>query len=264
MSTSVMNTASAKATVKPQSWVVTGKMAAHLKQFGVPPVEASVTVIATLDAWDSIGCLNANGSVAYATVWLCSAPINMVVHAVTEHLRELFLTTGSLPESLDITSIIENVQAETAKKEAQYKADRIAREEKSAKEAEASKAARAAFCAERDAWVAAHGSARLQRSIAEGIECDSVYRDERLAVDRPGWRWYDTPRNVPESAFKVLDAARNFDVSATLFFHTVDDKPEFDDDGYETGETIEGWKGYTAEADFLGKTIVFGLPAEFH
>ncbi len=114
---------------------------------------------------------------------------------------------------------------------------------------------------ERATWIAAHGSTRLQRMLAEGIEHDRVYRDERLALERPGWVYYQdtdgttkTPRNVPESAFSVLDEARKIDPGAVLMFYAEDAKT--DEYGDETSPAI---RKYVAEAEFLGATILFGL-----
>lgn len=103
--------------------------------------------------------------------------------------------------------------------------------------------------AEMVAWAEQHGSPRLRRSIEEGIECLAIYLDERLAVDRPGWQWYDSvsgttkdPRNPTESAFALLDEARTTDPEACLQY-------------YVDGST----RGYVAESTYLGKTIVFGV-----
>lgn len=119
-------------------------------------------------------------------------------------------------------------------------------------------------------WVAAYGSKRLKLCVAEDIECDAIYRDERLALDRPGWCWYndclgasDEARNPPVDAFEVLEEARKLEPDAQLWFHVVEDEQVVDEDGYQTEEIIEGWRGYTAESTFLGKTISFGLPEEF-
>ena len=104
----------------------------------------------------------------------------------------------------------------------------------------------------RSAWIAANGSDRLQRLTAENIEHDAVYRDERLAKDRPSWKWYSEvpgqygdPRNCPAEAFNVLDEARKSDPAAKLVW-IKDTRPPI----------------YAALADFLGEEIVFGWPDE--
>jgi hypothetical protein len=39
------------------------------------------------------------------------------------------------------------------------------------------------------AWIDQHGSNRLKALVHEGISYDRDYRDERLALERPGWVW---------------------------------------------------------------------------
>lgn len=116
-----------------------------------------------------------------------------------------------------------------------------------------------------DAWIEAHGSDRLKRCAREGIECTAIYRDERLLAERPGWQWYDQvpgetddPRNPPADAFAVLDRARALEPQAKLQRYTVD---------HEHGDECCGdcprfeVHAYVAEAEFLGRVIVFGVPA---
>jgi hypothetical protein len=52
--------------------------------------------------------------------------------------------------------------------------------------------------ADRDAWIAAHGSERLRLALAHGMAGQSlgVYRDERLAHELPGWLWADRELEV--------------------------------------------------------------------
>lgn len=38
-------------------------------------------------------------------------------------------------------------------------------------------------------WIAEHGSALLRRLFEEGLDIDSQYADERLAIECPGWVW---------------------------------------------------------------------------
>lgn len=125
------------------------------------------------------------------------------------------------------------------------------REEKARQEAQAAE--------ERAAWIEAHGSPRLKRLVAEGIEHDAVYRDERLALERPGWRWdrdvpgsADDPRNAPMSALELLDEARETDPDAELVYWTVHEEDDEDDDG----EPVMV-RGYTCVAEFLGRRIVY-------
>ena len=114
------------------------------------------------------------------------------------------------------------------------------------------------------AWIGNHGSDRLKSCVAEEIECDAIYRDERLAVDRPGWQWYQSvegvteePRNPSAEAFDVLTEARKHDPKACLMWYHVDwDKDDYCDD--ERSEYAHA--GYVAAAEFLGRDIVFGAP----
>lgn len=50
-------------------------------------------------------------------------------------------------------------------------------------------AAKAREAAEALSWIEAHGSPRLRALVREKIEYDRVYRDERIAAERPGWQW---------------------------------------------------------------------------
>ncbi len=120
------------------------------------------------------------------------------------------------------------------------------------------------------AWIAEHGSDRLKKCIAEDIECGAAYFDERLEMERPGWTVYkdcegesSDPRNPPLAAFEVLEAARKFDPQSELQYHVVNGEPAGPDDDGDWVEATEGWRGYTAEAMFLGKRITFGLPEEY-
>lgn len=142
--------------------------------------------------------------------------------------------------------------------------------EKAAKAAKekAEKAAKAKLAEEeKAAWIEAHGSNRLRRMAKEGIECQAVYRDERLALDRPGWRWLEDvhgenkePRNVPEEAFAILDEARKVDPEAELDYWVVEH--ECDDSCYGDDCPAYDWTGYVATALFLGEWIVLGGPQE--
>lgn len=100
-------------------------------------------------------------------------------------------------------------------------------------------------------WIRAFGSKRLKRMLEEEIECKAVYRDERLAAERPGWVYYNDiperthdPRNPPESAFDILDEARKVEPEAVLEF-------------------IDNPSRYVAVASFMGENILWGYePAE--
>jgi len=126
-------------------------------------------------------------------------------------------------------------------------------------------AAKQAAAAEKRAWIEAHGSQRLKRLLAEGIEHDAIYRDERLAHDCPGWTWEENicgrgrkykisePRNAPEEALDLLDRARQTVPDATLAYYIVYRPARYDED--DDGDVIAE-RGYVAKADFLGRTII--------
>ena len=79
-------------------------------------------------------------------------------------------------------------------------------------------AARARFSAERDAWIADHGSARLKKAVATGMveASHGTYRDERIALELGAdWRHLDTVKhdfreciNPSEMELDALAAAR--------------------------------------------------------
>ena len=114
------------------------------------------------------------------------------------------------------------------------------------------------YRAERDEWIQANGSTRLQLILWEGLVdgSDAAYRDERLMRERPGWCWIDyrgsalgklsPPRNPPLSAFAVLSEARKSDPAATLAFAT---KIPSEDPALS--------RRYVARGMFLGRMAVF-------
>lgn len=145
-----------------------------------------------------------------------------------------------------------------AEAEAQEAAKKAEREAAAKAETEAAEAAKAAAKAEREAWIRAHGSPRLRRCLEEGIAHAGIYRDERLAAERPGWNWdtegtNEDPINPPEAAFAMLDEARKTAPAAKLTLLVIEE--ETDD---ETGEiTREASDSFAAVADFLGRGIIY-------
>lgn len=117
---------------------------------------------------------------------------------------------------------------------------------------------------DRARWITDNGSRRLRRMLAEGIECDAVYRDERLKQECPGWEWEKNvrgegrePRNVPKEAFDLLDNARETRPDADLRYWTIEREPgEYYGDPYEDSKYI--WTGYVARAYFLGDPVLYG------
>lgn len=68
------------------------------------------------------------------------------------------------------------------------RADKLAESVRRANAADAERKAKAeAEKAERLAWIAEHGSARLKKCIAHGYDCARLYEIERAAFDFPGW-----------------------------------------------------------------------------
>jgi hypothetical protein len=79
--------------------------------------------------------------------------------------------------------------------------------------------------AEKLAWISDHASKHLRRLVAEGIRWGKVYRDERLALERPGWAWeyygdveVEDARgsSVTEEHLRRLDEARAVEPNAQL------------------------------------------------
>jgi hypothetical protein len=104
----------------------------------------------------------------------------------------------------------------------------------------------------KESWINEHGSSRLRRLVQEKIEYTAVYLDERLAKERPGWRWDDIkgtkdhlPRNPPEIALNLLDEARKIDPKARLVYWTNE---------IDYNETE---RGYTCMSEFLNNDIIF-------
>ncbi|MDE2022163.1 MAG: hypothetical protein KGI71_04635 [Patescibacteria group bacterium] len=117
------------------------------------------------------------------------------------------------------------------------------------------------------AWIRSHGSDRLRRLLDEGIEHQAIYRDERLAAERPGWQYADqlrgkadVPRNPPAEALTLLDEARVHDKQAQLVYWRIETE-DYDD---ESGEDRYEYLGYAAVATFLDRQIVFGVPDQYH
>jgi hypothetical protein len=106
-----------------------------------------------------------------------------------------------------------------------------------------------------EAWIEEHGSPRLRRLVKEGFEYGAVYRDERLALERPGWAWendpnlsYDPPRNPPQEALDLLDRARESDPECYLRYYKLSVE-----DGYRDYHQY----GYLVLGEYMGKTVVY-------
>ena len=75
-------------------------------------------------------------------------------------------------------------------------------------------------------WVREHGSERLRKADELGLlhRCEGIYRDERLALERPGWAWSlilghsedDDILNPTLEQLRALEAARKVAPFAVL------------------------------------------------
>ena len=133
--------------------------------------------------------------------------------------------------------------------EAEAESARLAKVAESAKEA--AKAAQRQTILD---WIAAHGSVRLRLAVEAELLDQSlaVYRDERLAVERPGWEWDLTAEeeevlNPSEAELRALIRARKIDPDVRLMsVRGADDE--------ETGE-VHRWE-HALQSDFLGREIL--------
>lgn len=57
-------------------------------------------------------------------------------------------------------------------------------------------------------WIAAHGSQRLKKLVADGHKCDLTYHHERLSMERPGWLWVDNVDGIINPCARVRWVAR--------------------------------------------------------
>lgn len=97
--------------------------------------------------------------------------------------------------------------------------------------------------AERDAWVAAHGSTRLRKALAGGYPCQRLYVVERAEQELPGYTVdfrdvaaWEERANPTESALDEADRvkAAGLDISeAVVRWLTVSPSNLGEDDGYE-------------------------------
>ena len=109
-----------------------------------------------------------------------------------------------------------------------------------------------------ETWVREHGSERLRLIVEENLLDDSmaVYRDERLALELPGWEW-DTDgankdiRNPSIEALRALAAARKEvgEIVSGLELGYIWHEPDEEDyDG-------QGHGVVAVQAEFLGRDV---------
>lgn len=131
--------------------------------------------------------------------------------------------------------------------------------------------AKAAYDAERAAWIGEHGSPRLRRMQVEGVRHDRTYKLERLAAERPGWAYLadicgeEKGIHDPEQAtLDALDEARKVAPDARLAWladgqHVMIRKDQYGDPSCECGASVDGEgfeAGPIAVAELLGRIIV--------
>ena len=99
----------------------------------------------------------------------------------------------------------------------------------------------------REAWIEKHGSPRLKAAVAAGFNYGGIYRDERLALERPGWHFEkatkglnvltsDVILNPSECALEWYGTVHAKWPSATALWMRVVDGPIDDDDDYNEAE----------------------------
>ena len=221
-----------------------------------PTVEAIVATVRADDAAcrDAVAQAEARREAAIAKV-MAASDDELIANWSDYHRAPSQFYLGDVHGS-DYTAVLaaieERLAAPRARVASAEAAERAAAEAARATAAAERAAAEQAVAAERAAWIAEHGSRRLQRLAAEGIEHDAVYRDERLAVDRPGWEWgprdlgVSDPRNPPEAALDLLDEARSVAPDAKLAYYVISTDDEDSDDE----------RGYVGRAEYLGRAIV--------
>ena len=149
---------------------------------------------------------------------------------------DFFRTPSSTVEKYADADLAARWKARRDAKEAVRREREQAEREKREAEKRAIETARAKEEQERRDWIAAHGSPRLRRLVKENIEHKAVYRDERLAADRPGWMWadkdddFEEARNAPEAALDLIDKARETIPGQAVWLRYVVSRDE------ETGE----------------------------
>lgn len=115
----------------------------------------------------------------------------------------------------------------------------------------------AAEIAERDQWIQEHGSDRLRKALELGL-MDSMlksYREERLALDRPGWRFAseydreDEEHEIREPSIAALDALASLTRAVYKLVWLVDGPDN-------NGDT---WGREALVSDYLGQRIAFEI-----
>lgn len=156
-------------------------------------------------------------------------PPNYVKRAMERLADSIYLATGDVPTVIrdeQSTPVLLQVMEEHERKVAAKLREDREREEKRAREIAERKARKDAYEEDRRLWVLEHGSERLKQALALDLlaASDKVYREERLAREYPGWRWYsdgeehDDPRNPTMAELQSLAQARERCPEAELVF----------------------------------------------
>jgi hypothetical protein len=137
--------------------------------------------------------------------------------------------------------------------------------------------AKAAYNAERAAWISEHGSPRLKRMLAEGVRLNNTYLDERLAAERPDWKYYEDIcgeekgiRDPEQAVFDALDEARKVAPDARVAWladgeHVFNRRDQHGDSMCECGASVDGEgfrPGPIAVSEFMGHQIILRLAEE--
>jgi hypothetical protein len=98
-----------------------------------------------------------------------------------------------------VTVVIDELPPEVRALVSQEKSRRT--EEKKAQE----EARAAAEAADRAAWIDQHGSDRLKKARAAGVKCEGIYRSERIALDLPGWEYWEIDVQTEDKHGEIIN-----------------------------------------------------------
>ena len=109
-------------------------------------------------------------------------------------------------------------------------------------------------------WIELYGSEHLKDCVREELECTKLYREERLAKERPNWKFitldeFETvkyPRNPSVEAMDLLKEARSKDKEAALWTVSVVTEDEY------TGASDMRYY-FAVLSEFLGQDVQFGV-----
>jgi DNA-binding protein H-NS len=188
------------------------------------------------------------------------------------------LTEGKAKVAQQVKELNESPEVQAAIKEAQAKVEAAKQAKEAAEKKLAAKAKaraeekereQAQFVADAKQWIAENGSERLHLIVEHDFldESLNVYRDERLAQERPGWQYWDKwcEKNLDEGCDPddvelrdvrnpSLDALRALSEEKKVHGDDVDMAFLYNDD-YDVRQVV-------LTASFLGKDIIYALPVK--